>query len=232
MNNLNVEFIEFQNRKRLLDCLTSEKQHIMAAIEKFYSQKVRQEESALQALEEMISAFDRVITAGDWEDSLFLRNIVKPLKNMRAEAERMREQLLGTVKPQTMSAPVLEPGMVKVYIGIFQNKAHSAQDWGSQLRALPQYILGRPVYREESAVQQAIRNKLVQTSDAYVCVAIPETAIQSNEWTPSQLDKQGNALLQLLPGSVRSENILEFVYQDKHYYYKNNQLIEIIGNSV
>lgn len=228
MNNLKTELTEYQTRKSLLECLQTEKPHITNAIEKFYSQQqVHHEAGALQALEEMITAFDRVINAGDWESSLFLRNTVKPLKNMREEAQRLRDQILGNVKAETIAAPTLAPDMMKIYIGIFQNKAHNYRDWESQLRGLAQYILGRPIYREELAVQQAIRNKLVQTSDAYVCVGVPKTAIQTDGFSPSQIDRQGNALLQLMPGAVRSENILEFVYQDKHYYYRDGKLIEI-----
>ena len=51
----------------------------------------------MQALEDMIAAFDRVIAAGDWDSSLFLRNTVKPLEDMREEARQLREQLMGNV---------------------------------------------------------------------------------------------------------------------------------------
>ena len=97
---------------------------------------------------------------------------------------------------------------------------------GTAIAVLAAIYFGRPIYRHEAAVQQAMRTKLVQTSDAYVCVGVPETAIQTGEFHPSQMDKQGNALLQLVPGSVRSENILEFVYQDKRYYFIDGKLIE------
>lgn len=228
VSNIKTELAEYQARKQLLGRLHAEQQHIIVAIEKFYSQHTRHEAGALQALEEMIAAFDRVITAGDWDSSLFLRNTVKPLKNMREEARQLREQLLGNVKSEAVAAPVLAPGMIKVYIAVFQYKAHNPKDWEPQLRSLPQYILGRPIYRDEIAVRQALRAKLVQTSDAYVCVGVPETAIQTGEFHPSQSDKQGNALLQLMPGSVQSEHILEFVYQDKYYYFIDGKLIEKI----
>lgn len=226
MNNLKSELAEYQTRKHLLNRFQAEKQRIITAIEKFYSQQARHEAGALQALEEMIAAFDRVITAGDWTSSLFLRNTVKPLQNMREEAQRLRDQLMGNFKTEAVVMPTLAPEMMKVYIAIFQHKAHSIKDWEPQLRSLSQYILGRPIYQAEAAVQQAIRAKLVQTADAYVCVGVPKTAIQAGEFHPTQIDKQGNALLQLVPGAVRSENILEFVYQDKRYYYKDGKLIE------
>lgn len=226
MNEIKHQLIEFQNRKQLLGCLHAEKQNIIDAIEKFYSQNTRHETAALQALEQMIQAFDRVLNAGDWESSLFLRNTVRPLRNMRAEAWELRERLMGREQPMIVDAPQLAAGMIRVYIAIFQYKAQNAKAWEAQLRSLPQYILGRPIYREESAVQQAIRAKLIQTSDAYVCVGIEEKAIQSGEFHPTQVDKQGNTLLQLAPGAVKSENILEFVYQDKQYLFLEGKLIE------
>ncbi len=226
MNEIKNQLIEYQNRKQLLGRLHAEKQNIIQAIEKFYSQNTRHENGAALALAEMIQAFDRVLSAGDWESSLFLRNTVKPLKNMRAEAWELRERLMGREQTSMVNVPQLKAGMIRVYIAIFQYKAQNAKSWEPQLRSLPQYILGRPIYREESAVQQAIRAKLIQTSDAYVCVGIEETAIQSGEFHPTQVDKQGNMLVQLVAGSVKSENILEFVYQDKRYYFVEGKLIE------
>ncbi|GEM_PF-1730660 len=229
VSNIKTDLAEYQTRQQLLGQLNAEKQQIISAIEKFYSQQhVGSEANALQALEEIISAFDRVVIAGNWEDSSFLRNTLKPLKRMREEAHQLREDLLGNNQVVISHIPQLKPGMIKVYIAIFQHKAHNSKDWESQLRSLPQYILGRPIYREESAAIQVLRSKLVQTSDAYVCVGIPENSIQTNEFHPSQQDKQGNTLLQLMPGAVRSENILEFVYQEKRYYFINEKLIEAI----
>lgn len=225
-NNTQTELEQFQTRNQLLDNLRAEKHHIVTAIEKFYSQNSRNEANCLQALEEMITAFDKVINAGDWDSSLFLRNTVKPLINMREEACKLRGQLLGNTEEKVIVTPVLAADMIQVYINIFQNKAHNLQDWEQQLKNLPQYTLGRPIYRTEIAVQQAIRAKLTQTSDAYVCVGIRETDIQSGEFHPSRFDKQGNELLQLMPGAVSSESILDFVYQEKHYYFVDGKLIE------
>lgn len=225
-NPIKNDLTQQQTRKQLLMRLKDEKPNIIAAIEKFSVLHGRHTADVLQALEMMIAAFDRVIAAGDWESSLFLRNTVKPLKNMREEAARLREVLLGNITQQAVAAPVLSPDKVRIYIAIFQYKAHMVQDWEAQLRQLPQYILGRPIYQHEAAVRQAIRAKLVQTSDAYVCVGVPKTAIQTGEFHPSQTDKQGNALLQLAHGTVQSEDILEFVYQDQRYYFINGKLIE------
>ncbi len=227
MNQFKNELAEYQTRKHLLNRFQAEKQRIITVIEKFYSQQARNEANAIQTLEEMIVAFDRVLTAGDWNGSLFLRNTVKPLQNMRAEAQHLHEQLSGKVKTEIFVPATLAPDMMKVYISIFQHKAHSVKDWEPQLRSLSQYILGRPIYQEETAARQAIRVKPVQTADAYVCVAVPKIAIQTGDFYPLQMDKQGNALLQLVPGAVRSENILEFVYQDKRYFYKDGKLIEL-----
>jgi intracellular multiplication protein IcmQ len=226
ISNITVDLSEYQARKQLLGRLHAERQQIITAIEKFYSQRAQHEDDALQALNEMITAFDRVIAAGDWNRSLFLRNTIKPLRKMRDEAQQLREQLLGHVVHEPITAPNLAPGMIKVYIAVFQHKAHSPRDWEPQLRSLPQYILGRPIYRDEAAAQQALRAKLMQNADAYVCVGVAETAVQTGEFHPSQNDKQGNTLLQLVPGSVRSENILEFVYQDRRYYFIDGKLIE------
>ena len=51
-----TEFTEYQTRQRLLSQLQAQKQSLLQAIEKFYSQHARNEAGALQALEEMIAA--------------------------------------------------------------------------------------------------------------------------------------------------------------------------------
>jgi intracellular multiplication protein IcmQ len=228
--NINIDnaLVEYQTRKQLLGRLRAEKQRLMTAVEKFYSQPMRGEDNAAQTLEEVIATFDSVINAGDWNSSLFLRNTISPLKQMREQAQQLYAQLRGQISNEAVPAPALASGMIKVYISIFQHKAHNVKDWETQLHALPHYVLGRPIYRDETAVQQALRAKLVQTSDAYVCVGVPENAVQTGEFHPLQNDKQGNHLLQLVPGAVKSENILEFVYQDRRYHFLNGQLVEKI----
>ncbi len=217
---------EQENREQLLKQLEIEKPNIVAAIEQFYAQSARTEAGSLTALSEVIAALDRVINLGDWETSAFLRHAVKKLKQMREEAWKLSLQLQGKTEEEAVEPPKLEAGMAPVYISIFQHKAHSYKDWEYQLNNLPQYVFGRPIYREEKAVQQSIRTKLMQTSDAYVCVGVAEKAIQIEEFHPSSQDKWGNRLLQLIPGAVRKENILEFVYVNKRYYFVNGKLVE------
>jgi len=215
-----------QTRQQLLSALQAEKQDIVSAIEKCYQQGTHNVTASVSTLQAMIASFDRVIAQEDWDSSLFLRNTVKSLKNMRTQAQELLDQLQGCHTNEDIVIPTLAAGMVPVYIAIFKNKARRLSDWEQQLRSLSQYLLGRPVYREESAAKKAVRAKLVQTSDAYVCVGVPEMAIQANDYQAAQTDKHGSTLIQLSPGSVRSENILEFVYQDKHYYFIDGKLIE------
>ncbi len=217
---------EQQIREKLLKQLEKEKPKIVAAIEQFYLQPRRTDEESLKALSEVIIALDSVIDQGDWDSSLFLRNSVKQLKKMRDDAWKLSMQLQGKTQKEKVEPPKLGPGMILIYISIFQNKAHNYKDWEQQLSSLPQYVLGRPIYRDEKAVQQSIRTKLMQNADAYICVGVAENVIQSEEYHPTGRDKWGNSLLQLIPGAVRTENILEFVYMDKRYYFINGKLIE------
>ena len=221
-----IELKQQEIRKQLLACLQAGAPKITAAAEKFYNQVTRSETNCLQALEDMITAFDGIINAGDWESSLFLSNIIKPLRTMHQQAVELREQLTGGASQLAVAPPQLAAGMVSVYIALFQQGGNRLSHWEQLLKVLPQYILGRPIYRYESEVQQAIRSKLVQVSDAYVCVGVPEVAIQKGEYHPLRVDRQGNTLLQLAHGSVQSENILEFIYQNKSYYFIGNKLIE------
>ena len=85
-SNMKSQVEQLQARAQLLGNLSVEKQKISAAIDHFYTQAVRNDASCLRALDEVITSCDRLIAAGDWESSPFLRNTIKPLKAMREQA--------------------------------------------------------------------------------------------------------------------------------------------------
>ena len=97
--------------------------------------------------------------------------------------------------------------------------------WELQLNSLRSYLLGRPVYEKEENVIKVIRQKLVQTSEAYVVMAIKKQDIQQFSYQAERIDRFGNSLLTLKDTAVKSKNIFEFVHQNQRYFFINGKLI-------
>ena len=221
---------QFKNddlKRRLLECVNNEKSNFLNLAEDFYGQQQRSEESYLQFCKAVIATIDNVLTAGDWEDSLFLRNTVKPLKKIREEALELLQQISGdTSNVKNSEIPTLSEDTVALYISIFQNNGHNLPQWELQLQSITSHLLGRPVYQNEEDMQKAIRLKLAQTSEAYIVVAVKRSAIQSELYQPQRLDRNGNPLVTLTDSAVSPENILEFVHQGKRYHFLKGRLFK------
>jgi intracellular multiplication protein IcmQ len=170
-----------------------------------------------------LAAIDRILQTGDWESSLFLRNTIRPVNNLRDKVVHLQTILLNEHAKQTIVAPEILAGRVPVYISLFQTEGLNLSRWAMQVRALANYVQGRPIYRVEEAVMQMIRSKLDGTNDAYVVVAIPKETIMIE--STARLDRNGCELLNLSDHAVRDSQFIEFVHQQKRYCWIDYHLV-------
>jgi intracellular multiplication protein IcmQ len=213
-------------KRRLLDCVTSEKVNLTQLFEEFNSQSYPDDASYMQLCKVTLETIDKVLKSGNWEDSLFLHNIVKPLKKVREEILQLLQRLEGNDPLSSVEVPQLSADSVKLYISIFQNDGHNMRKWELQLRSIASHLMGRPVYQNEDDVKSAIRLRFVQSSEAYIVVGVKKALIQSNSHLPARQDRNGSILVALKPNAVTPENILEFVHMNKHYYFVKSKLVE------
>ncbi len=212
-------------KKRLLDCVNDEKQMALKTANAFYQQGARNEQQCVESLDEVIAIVDRVLAAGDWEESLFLRNSVKPLKKMRDEAIALKEQLVGEKNEIQIATPAIKENMQAIYVSLFQNGGDSIKKWEMQLRSIDRYLLGRPVYLSEENVRKMIRRKLVQTSEAFLVMAVNQAHIIDDGFIAPRVDRNESPLAKIAEGGLKAENIIEFVHQDNRYHFLNGRLI-------
>lgn len=220
--------IQGDDLKRLLiDCAKNEKVNFVKIADAFYKQNYRNKSHYIEFCKEVIKAIDKVLSAGDWNDSLFLRNTVKPLRELREEAALILAQATRAVDqhPDQVTQQVAEDS-VQVFISMFQSDGHNLQKWAMQLRSITKYLIGRPVYANEADVQKVIRMKLQQASEAYIVVAIKKAAIRQDPFEPERFDRYGNKLLMLTPGAVEVSNILRFVHYGKVYRFIDGHLVK------
>lgn len=212
-------------KQQLIDCIKQEKMDFMKIVKQFYSQGHRTREEYLELTDAIIDAMDHVLKANDWDDSLFLRNALKPLKEIRKEAVVLRKEATATVADKQIELRDLAEDELLIYISIFQSEGHDLRKWELQLSSLRSHLLGRPVYEKEEDVVKVIRQKLVQTSEAFVIVAIKKNDVQNFSYQAERVDRYGNPLLTLKDTAVKSENIFELVHQGKRYFLVNGKLI-------
>lgn len=212
-------------KQQLIDCLKQEKADFMEIARNFYKQGERTTQQYLELTDAIISAVDHVLNAQDWEDSLFLRNTLKPLKEIREQAIALKKEATMTVAEKQIALRTLEEDEMLVYISIFQSEGHNLRKWELQLSSLRSHLLGRPVYEKEEDVVKVIRQKLVKISEAFVVVAVKKADIQSFAYQAERVDRFGNPLLTLKDTAVKSENIFEFVHQDQRYFFINHKLV-------
>ena len=212
-------------KQQLIDCLKQEKVDFIEIARDFYQQDRRTKKDYLELTDAIIAAVDHVLNTNDWEESLFLRNALKPLKKIRDSAITLKEEATMTVADQQITLRGLEDDEMLVYISIFQSEGHNLRKWALQLSSLRSYLLGRPIYEKEADVAKMIRQKLVQTSEAYVVVAVKNNEIQNFSYQAERIDRFGNPLLTLKDTAVKSDNIFEFVHQNQRYFFVNGKLI-------
>lgn len=222
-------------KRHLLACVDAEKVDLSQVAEKFYAQHTTDtsEQKALDISEQktfcqaVIDSVDRVLEAGDWDSSLFLRNTAKPLKKLREQAEQLLKQIDHTQAPEAAyRQKALADDDVRLYISLFQANGGDLKQWALQLRSIRSHLLGRPVYENEEDVQKIVRQKTNRLSEAYVAVVVKKTAVLSEPFRAPRLDRNGNTLVTLKDGAVSVDNIVEFVHGGKQYQFVRGALHE------
>lgn len=212
-------------KQHLLDSVKQQKANFMTIAKEFYQKGHRSREEYIQLTDAIIQAVDNVLNENSWDDSLFLRNTLKPLKEIREEAIRLKQEATMTVEEHKMSLRGLTEDEMFAYISIFQSDGQNLRKWELQLNSIRSHLLGRPVYENEDDVQKVMRQKVIQTSEAYIVVAIKKEDVQNFAYQASRVDRLGNPLLTLKESAVKPENIFEFIHQGKRFFFKNGKLI-------
>ncbi len=219
-----AQSMEEQQKKDMLAIMQSESQKFQQALADYNALKTPNKMAYLKVNSDLVQSVDKIIAAGDWQKTLFLRNTIKPLLEVREKAlvvqtELTQEDIAATVQKE------LKKDHVKVFMTIYQSKGHNLALWEAQLRSLSSYVQGRPIYANEDDIRRALRAKLDQVNEAYVVVAVNSSSIMQGSSHGKRIDRYGHKLLTLMPGAMRIENIFEFVHQDKRYAVIDNKLI-------
>lgn len=228
LNFLNSSLGAYQNdelKKRLIESVQQQQEVFLQKAEKFYGQDLRTRESYLQFAQAIVDAVDEILAQGNWDDSLFIKNSLRPLKDIREQAQKIieLEKTKANAKVPSFIGRNKKMAYKKVYIALFQSRGYELKQWELQLRSIDSHLVGRPIYLNENEVQAAIRLKNAPDQEAYIEVEVPESKIQSEG---AREDRFGQALISLAQGAITPNQIRSFVHAGKHYDFYDGKLKE------
>lgn len=180
----------------------------------------------------LLKTIDTLIEEGEWESSLFLRNILKRLQALR---ERIHTEL--GVHPDSKKVARIgreffdiqnrfkeQEGHRRVYISLYQAESNRLDLWYLSIKRLVGHSVSRPIYGSREDVENMIRSRQSK-NDGYVEVWVKEADIlPPAEGIPAQ-DRWGRPLLSLREGGFLLKNVVEFVLDGKEYHLTEKGLI-------
>jgi intracellular multiplication protein IcmQ len=173
----------------------------------------------------LVEILDKLLSTGSWESSLFLKNANKRLQDLRSQAQQLVDaHNKDEMRSAAQKARELEPGIIKIYISLYQTEGADLQRWLHSLKALAIYNVSRPTYRNEHNVRETIASKAEMQRHGYAVVLIHESDVIPID--PVPVDTLGHELLILKEGAIQLSNIIGFVHANrKKYLFQNNQLV-------
>lgn len=222
---LTADFKSQELRKKLLDCLNRENTQFSAIANQLIEKGHHSDADKIQLLQAIIETVDRVLAAGDWESSLFLKNTAKPLKAIKAEAETELADRQGRTTQKHIKIAPLSEDEQEVYVSLFQSDGYNKGKWAVQLRALSRYVVGRPIYQHEADIQKRIRLRAASENEAYVIVAVKKKDVLSDPFQTNVLkDQYDHPLVQLKETAVQNGRIISFVHNKVRYHFVDGRL--------
>ena len=226
ISSLTPEFKGQDLKKKLLECLDIEARHFSEIARTYFEKDHLSEEDKTGLLHAIITTVDHVLEGGDWQSSLFLRNTIKPLLAIKAEAEAELAQLeMKAVESAVVNQPLSEDE-VEVYISLFQSDGYNMSKWAMQLRSLDRYVVGRPIYKNQDDVEKRIRLRAGLGNEGFVIVVVKKNDIQPAGNTAPLKDQFDHTLLTLKETAIKNGRIIAFVHGGTRYYFTDGQLIK------
>lgn len=223
---LTSDFKGIELKKKLLACLDKEAGQFSELVQVYFSKDSLSKDDKTSLLSAIIATVDHIAEAGDWQSSLFLRNTIKPLLEIKAEAVTELDRLQVHAAQKKGASVSISSNEVEVYISLFQSDGYNMNKWAMQLRSLERYILGRPVYPNEADMLGRIRLRNAGTNEGYVIVAVKKTDVQSDTFATPLKDQFDHPLIVLKENALKQGKIIAFVHQGVRYQYVDGQLIK------
>lgn len=200
------------------------KRDFVSSAQSFYDQGRYDTSHLLALVDAVLLALGKLTAECGAVDSSYLNAQLKPFFLLQQEAHELKKQLLSKHGVVTIAEPVLAEDAVKVYISLYQADGYDMEAWQAQIASVASYSVGRPIYKDQECVEQAIRQRMKQSAEAYVVAIVPKSAIVSSVGAGLGF-KHSDGRIHLHSGVLRKEHIVEFVHSGRRYRYIDGQLI-------
>lgn len=211
-------------KRKLLECLDKEARQFSELARSYFEKNHLSKEDKKGMLTSVITTVDHVLSAGDWNSSLFLRNTIKPLMAIKSEAEIELSKLEIKAVEKSVTIQAIGEDEREVYISLFQSDGYNMGKWAMQLRSLERYVIGRPVYQNQEDAEKRVRLRAATGNEGFVVVIVKKTDLQSDVSTTK--DQFDSPLLSLKETALRNGRIVAFVHQNLRYHFVDGQLIK------
>lgn len=222
---LTSDFKSQDLKRKLLECLDKEAHQFSELARAYFDKDNLSKEDKTSLLNAVISAVDHVVEGGDWNSSLFLRNTIKPLLAIKAEAQTELDRLHVASSEKTIKTHAPTDNEIEVYISLFQSDGYNISKWAMQLRSLDRYVIGRPVYQNQANIEKRIQLRNAGSNEAYVVVIVKKNDVQSDQFAAPLKDQFDHLLVLLKETALKNGRIIAFVHQGIQYHFVDGQLI-------
>ena len=187
------------------------------------------EAKLLKAAKEFLSALDKSIASGSWDETNFVLIIGKKLKEMR---EKLAQDIKNAEENADFSSDFLsktlamQNSLKEVYIALYSLEGSRLQSWEQIIINLRKQMVSRPVYATEEEAIAIIKTKEKKINEAYVSVFVKEEDILHMPADKDPVDKLGQNMLVLKDNAISLEYINYFVHLTGKYRYSRGKLLK------
>lgn len=187
------------------------------------------QEKLLKAAKEFLSALDKSIASGSWDETNFVLIIGKKLKEMR---KKLSEDISDIESKEDFSADFMSKNLAmqnslqEVYISLYSLEGTKLQSWEQIIINLRKHIVSRPVYATEEEVIAIIKTKEKKINEAYVSVFIKQEDILKVPVDKIPVDRLGQNMLVLKDNAITLDCINYFVHLSGKYRYLRGRLLK------
>ena len=215
---------QLELRQKLLGCLEQEQKTLRQLLNEFYNLPQKKEDDYARVNQKITELLNRIISTGDWDSSLFLRNTISLLKKRLVISNVLKEEFESQGFVAEQSFPPVDPeNAIVLYVALYQSDGADLQKWENQLCSILKIAQSRPIYNEEETVINVLRSNLDRNTDAYIKVLVDKNEIIDSARILK--DRLGQELTTVSMTAIRPENIVEFIHQGVRYDFLNKKLV-------
>lgn len=173
-----------------------------------------------------IKAFKKITNDDIWQSTEFLKimqqNLVAILADFQVKIN-YDNYLKKTILPSRHGSKQLRKKQLKLYIALFNTQCEDFQKWYLIIKAVINAKVNWPIYQNKEDLLSLYATKDNTYNHGYLEIYLDESSVNTNA-VPKQ-DKLGAALTSIIDGSIRSEDVVQFVHENNIYVINKNQLI-------